>query len=133
MGSYLRVLMMALLWGCGSIQGSTQHTQTAVESVKSELPTQQGLPADLAKQQPLWERLREATFRRPAEAFHVYADGRTASLSATTKRWEVGPVLKEKQITDLRSAIESSSFFDLDSAVGETATGGTCAQPHGGC
>jgi hypothetical protein len=67
------------------------------------------------------------------EAFHVYADGRTATLSATTKRWEVGPVLKEQQITDLRNAIESSSFFDVDSAVGEQETGGKCAKPHGGC
>ena len=133
MRNYLRVLVITLSWACGSNQSSTQQTQTAIGSFKSELPTQQGLPADLAKQQPLWERLREPTFRRPAEAFHVYADGRTATLSETTKRWEVGPVLKEKQITDLRSAIESSSFFDVDSAVGEQETGGLCAKPHGGC
>ena len=101
--------------------------------MKSEVPIQEGLPPELASQQPLWERLREPTFRRSAEAFRVYPDGKTTTLSATTRRWEVGSPLEAQQLLAVRKLVEQGSFFGLESAVGEEGSGGQCAKPHGGC
>ena len=133
MGSHLSLVVLGIALSCGVSPVATPQEPAPIVSIRSELPTQEGLPQELAKQQPLWERLREGTFRRPAEAFHVYSDGQTATLSATTRRWVLGPPLGEPQLLALHNAIESGSFFGLESAVGEEDSGGRCAKPHGGC
>lgn len=128
-----QVLITFWCAGCGVSEVATSRESAPVISVRSERPTQEGLPQGLAKQQPLWERLREPTFRRSAEAFRVYPDGQTVRLSATTRRWEAGPPLGAQQLLALSKAIEQGSFFGLESAVGEEDSGGQCAKPHGGC
>ena len=127
------VLMTVLWFGCGAADVVTVPERAPVISMKSESPIQEGLPPELADQKPLWERLREPTYRRSAEAFRVYPDGNTATLSATTRRWEVGPPLAAEQLLALRKLVEDGSFFALKSAIGEEDSGGRCAKPHGGC
>ena len=133
LGRSHQVLMTVLWFGCGVSDGITPPDRTPVISVKSEIPIQEGLPPELTGQYPLWERLREPTFRRSAEAFRVYPDGNTATLSATTQRWEVGSPVDDQQLQALRKLVEEGSFFGLKSSVGEEDSGGRCAKPHGGC
>lgn len=119
--------------GCTFGEEPASLPKPSTQAIKSELLTEEGLPATLAQQPPIWERLHEGTFRRPAEAFRVYPGGATATLSPSTERWTVGPVVPEPQLRGLTAAIEGGSFFDLEHAHGEDKSGGRCAKPHGGC
>ena len=119
--------------GCGSPDAPRVEEAMAAAAIRSERPTQDGLPDDLSRQTPLWERLREPTFRTSATAFRVYPGGQTATLSETTRRWEVGPDLDETQRASLHTSIESGAFFALASVMGEEDSDGRCARPHGGC
>jgi len=123
----------AVFAGCGFVGGSASLPEPSAVSIKSEGLTEAGLPPNLAQQQPVWERLHEATFRRSAEAFRVYPGGATVTLSSSTGRWTVGSSVSEAQLSGLTAALERGSFFELAHAEGEEQSGGRCAKPHGGC